>query len=46
MAGRVVQVGELHCHLVVDGEQQVLSGLQLALQLLAVLVRELGCPCR
>lgn len=42
----VMQVGELHCHLVVDGEQQVLSGLQLALQLPAVLVGELGGPCR
>lgn len=44
-----MQVGELHCHLVVDGEQQVLSGLQLALQLpavLVVLVGELGGPCR
>lgn len=46
VARRVMQVGELHCHLVVDGEQQVLPGLQLALQLFPVLVRELGCPCR
>lgn len=42
----VVQVSELHCHLVVDGEQQVLPGLQLAFQLFPVLVRELGFPCR
>lgn len=42
----VVQVSELHCHLVVDGEQQVLPGLQLALELLPVLVRKLGFSCR
>lgn len=45
-AGLVVEVGELHRHLVVDGQQQVLPGLQLALQLLAVLVGELRHSCR
>ena len=41
----VVEVGELHRHLVVHGQQQVLPGLQLALQLLAVHVRELRHSC-
>lgn len=42
---RVVEVGKLHCHLVVDGQQQVLPGLQLPLQVFAVLVGELGHCC-
>lgn len=46
VARGVVQVCELHCHLVVDGKQQFLPGLQLALQLLPVLVGKLGFPCR
>lgn len=40
-----MEVGELHRHLVVDGQQQVLPGLQPTLQVLAVLVRELGRSC-
>ena len=43
---RVALVGELHRHLVVHGQQQVLPGLQLALQLLAVRVRERRHSCR
>lgn len=44
-AGCVLEVGKLHRHLVVDGQQQVLPGLQPALQVLAVLVRELRIAC-
>lgn len=40
-----MEVGELHRHLVVDGHEQVLPGLQLALQVLAVLVGELRRSC-
>lgn len=40
-AGLVVEVREMHRHLVVHGQQQVLPGLQLAFQLLSVLVGEL-----
>lgn len=43
--GLVVEAGELHRHLVIDRQQQLLPGLQLALQVLAVLVREPWCSC-
>ena len=44
-SGRVVEVGELHRHLVVDGQQELLALLQLALQLLPLDGVQLGGPC-
>lgn len=41
-----MQVGEAHGHLVVDGQQELLPGLELLLQLLALSLGQLRCPCR
>lgn len=45
-AGGVVQVRKLHGHLVVDGKEELLPLLQLALQLLPLGCAELGGACK
>lgn len=44
----VMEVSKLHCHLVEDGEEVVLSGSQLGLQVLLLLFRQLWgtCECK
>lgn len=37
----IMEICKLHCHLVVDGQQELLPGFELCLQLSALLVRQL-----
>lgn len=42
----VMQVSKVHGHLVIYGQQELLPGLELLLQLLALPLRQFRCPCR